>query len=96
VEGQNQSVYKRGLTKESIRLAVTVEKRLVMIKELVRVNQFKMDRDRELETVKFIHYQTQHHQYEIDTTDKAHNVDEVKKPKKLLRIHCQIHCQMAQ
>jgi hypothetical protein len=67
-----------------------------MIKELVRVNQFKMNRDRKLETMKFIHYQTQYYQYKIDTTDKAHKVNEVKKPKKLLKIHCQIHCQIAQ
>ena len=52
-----------------------------------------MDRDRELKTVKYTHYQSQYHQY---TTDKAKEVNKVQKAKKLLKIHCRIHCQMAQ
>jgi hypothetical protein len=96
VVGQNQSVCKRGLIRENIRHVATVENRLVMIKELAEVNQSKMDKDRELETVKFAHYQTQYHRYKLEATNKASKVDKVKNNKKLLKIHCRIHCQTAQ
>jgi hypothetical protein len=54
----------------SIRLAVPVGKKPVMIKELVEVNQHEMDEDSELETVKFIHHLIQYHQYKIDAGDE--------------------------
>jgi hypothetical protein len=56
----------------SIRLAVPVGKKPVMIKELVEVNQHEMDEDSELETVKFIHHLIQYHQYKIDAGDDNH------------------------
>jgi hypothetical protein len=83
----------KGADKRKYKTCSNCGKRLVMIRELVGVNQFKMDRDRELETVKYTHHQSQYHQY---TTDKAKEVDEVQKAKKLSKIHCRIHCQMAQ
>jgi hypothetical protein len=86
VVGQNQCICKRGLIRESIRYIATVEDRLVMIKELAKVKQFKMDKDRELETVKFAHHQTQYHQYKLDATNKASKVDKVKNTKTLLKI----------
>jgi hypothetical protein len=52
VVGQNQSVCRKGPTRGSIRLAVLVGKNPVMIKELVEINQYEMDEDSELETVK--------------------------------------------
>jgi hypothetical protein len=56
VVGQNQSACKKELKKGGIRLAVLVGKRPVIIEELVEVNQYKMDGDSELETVKFVHH----------------------------------------
>jgi hypothetical protein len=56
----------------SIRLAVPVGKKPIMIKELVEVNQHEMGEDSELETVKFVHHLISYHQYKIDTGDDNH------------------------
>jgi hypothetical protein len=69
--GQNQSICKGQQIKGSIRLVVLVERRPVITKELVEVNQYEMDSNSKLDTVRFVHYQIQYHQYKIGANDKT-------------------------